>query len=104
MGIITNNYNLPQPLVEAIKADSYEVSGDISTTTLINSPRIRMLKKMYGRELEEDVSGYLWAIMGTCIHNILERSHIKDVRKRAFLTVIETLKEESNKDSENKED
>lgn len=94
MSILTNNYNLPQPLVDAVKADSYEVSGDISTTTLISPPQVRMLKKQFGRDIEEDVSEYLWALLGTAVHGILERSHIKDVRKRAFLMVIETLKDE----------
>lgn len=91
---LTNNYNLPTPLVDAVKADSYEVSGDISTTTLLSSPRIRMLKKQFGRGLEEDVSDYLWALMGQVAHGILERANIKNVRKRAFIMVIETLKDE----------
>lgn len=90
---LTNKNNLPQPLVDAIKADSYEVSGDISTTTLIGSPRVRMLKKKFGMDIEEDASDYLWALIGQCVHAILERANIKDVRKRAFIMVMDTLKE-----------
>lgn len=95
MGLMTNKNGLPQPVVDAIKHDTYKVGGDISVTTLIDAPQIRILKKKHGHELESDVSEYLWALMGTAVHHVLERAHIKDTRKQAFMTVLETLKEES---------
>lgn len=94
MALMTNRKGLPAPLVDAIKHDTYKVGGDISVTTLLDAPQIRILKKKHSFELESDVSEYLWALMGTCVHNILERSHIKDKRKEAFLIVIETIKDE----------
>lgn len=95
MAIVTNKNGLPQPIVDAIGYDTYRIGGDISTTTLIDAPQIRVLKMQHSREIETDASEMLFALMGTAIHHILERAHIKDYRKAAFLTVIETLKDES---------
>ncbi len=97
---MTNLKGLPQPLVDAIAYDTYKVHGDLSCTSMIDSPQVRVLKKRFSREIETDVSEQLWAIMGTMVHSILERSHIKDVKKQAFLTVIESIKEESVKYNE----
>ena len=91
----TNKYNMPDTLADAIKADPYRGGGDISTTTLIDAPQIRILKKRHMGELEADVTDMLWALMGTAVHAILERANIKDARKQAFLTVIDTIKQES---------
>lgn len=101
MAFLTNKNGLPQPIVDALKYDTYKVHGNISVTTLIDAPQIRILKYKHRHEISEDVSDMLWALMGTVVHSILERSHIKDSRKRAFLTVIETIKDEMPKFSEN---
>lgn len=95
MATLTNKKGLPQPLVDAIKYDTYKVHGDLGVTTLIDSPQIRILKKKHSREITSDVSESLWMLMGTMCHSILERAHIKDHKRQAFLTVIETLKEQS---------
>lgn len=94
---LTNKHNLPDTIYEAVKADPYRGGGWISTTKLIDAPQIRVLSKKYKDELEEDVSDMLWALMGSAIHHILERSHIKDIRKEAFLTTIDVIRDEANK-------
>lgn len=95
MAHMTNNDGLPQPLVDAIAYDTHRVKGDISVTQLIDAPQVRMLKRKYSAELSADVSESLWALLGTAVHHILERAHIKDAKKQAFLIVLETIKEES---------
>jgi hypothetical protein len=95
MAILTNKNGLPQPVVDALNYDTYKSSGTISVTQLIDAPQVRILKKKHSREIETDVSEMIWALMGTCIHNVLERAHIKDSRKQAFLTVIDVIKEQS---------
>jgi hypothetical protein len=92
---LTNKFGLPETLVSALKADPYQAVGDISVTTLIDSPRIRMLKRHNQGKIEEDVSNMLWALMGSAVHTVLERANINNVRKQAFLTVLETLNEEA---------
>lgn len=94
---ITNAENLPQIVVDALKHDTYKVAGGISCTTLIDSVQIRQLKKRHSSDLEQDAAGMLWALMGTAMHSVLERAHISDYRKRAFMTVLETIKAESGR-------
>jgi hypothetical protein len=89
MRILTNKYNLPDTLVQAVKQDSHKMAGTISVTELIDSPRIRILKKQH--DYEVDVSDLLYALMGTALHHILERANISDVRKRAFILTAETI-------------
>ena len=90
--ILTNKYNLPETLVDALSYDTHRMAGDISVTQLIDAPQIRILKRKH--QLTEDVSEKLWALLGTAMHHILERANIKNVRKRAFILVGETLQDE----------
>ncbi len=89
--ILTNDFNLPETLKEAMTVDTHPVAGDISCSELIDAPQIRILKKKH--TIVEDVSEKIFMLLGTAVHNILERANIKNVRRRAFLTVIQTLKE-----------
>lgn len=93
--ILTNKYNLPDTLFQAISYDTHKLAGDISVTTLIDAPKIRLLKKKH--QYEEDVVDGLYALMGTALHHILERANIKSVRKRAFITTAETIMQEADK-------
>ena len=99
MGIITNKDGLPQIIVDALKHDTYKVGGDISVTGLIDAPQIRVLKKKHHFELETDVTEMVFALFGTAVHHILERAHINDYRKQAFITVIKTIEDEIKKSS-----
>lgn len=72
--ILTNKYDLPQPLVAAIKNDQYVFHGDRSTTGLICPPRIHQLCKRHDLEIEEDVSDGIWRLVGNNTHDILERA------------------------------
>jgi len=91
--IITNKQNLPDTLVKACRVDSHKVAGDFSVTQLIDSPRIRILKKQ--NTYEEDVSDMLFALMGTALHHILERANIDSMRERAFHLVVDTIKQKA---------
>ncbi len=93
--ILTNKYGLPNTLYDAIKYDTHKLAGDISVTTLIDAPQVRLLKKKH--TYEEDVVDGLYALMGTALHHILERANIKSARKRAFITTAETIMMEADK-------
>lgn len=71
-GKITNNSNLPQVMVDVAENDTYTPIGDLGVTTLIDSPRIRVLKKH--NEYTEDVLDLVWSIFGTAVHSIIERA------------------------------
>lgn len=90
MRTLTNRNNLPQTLVDAIADDQHWLGGDISVTTLIDAPQIRMLRK--NNDVEEDVMDKMFATLGTGVHAILERSQVPSVKRRAFMVVLDELR------------
>lgn len=71
----TNNLGLPEPLVRAVKNDSYDPGkSDFTVTQLIGPPRIRVLRKRHRHELTEDVADRLYSLLGQSVHTILERA------------------------------
>lgn len=70
---ITNRFNLPQTLMNAIERDPYSM-GDarISVTGLLKPPRIGLLFKKHARDITTDVSDNIWSIFGRAVHQILE--------------------------------
>jgi len=73
--IITNKLQLPEPIVAAVRNDSYEAGEcDISITSLINPPRIVELTRQYADELQEDAADRIWILIGQSIHEILRRA------------------------------
>lgn len=71
---ITNNYDLPAPLVSAIINDTYEKVGDISVTRLIGAPRKHQLEARHDAEVTQDATDFLWSLLGQCVHQIFERA------------------------------
>lgn len=74
MNAITNRFNLPAPLVEAVKNDGYSNSGTLSVTTLIKPPQAYAIELAHKDELTEDASDRIWALLGQATHTILERA------------------------------
>ncbi len=87
---LTNNLNLPSPLVQAIANDNYSGgrASDYSTTGLIQPPRIAALRRQYRDALSEDVADRIWALFGQVTHTIIERAATDElVEKRLFMEV-----------------
>jgi len=71
---ITNNYNLPLSLVNAVKLEisNYEfIPWRIGVTSLIDSPYRRMLTNKYYDQIKEDVTQRLWALLAKSVHSLL---------------------------------
>ena len=82
---ITNKFNLPDPIVNAIKHPTYTKEGaNLSVTEMIGSPRISQLRRMNYDKLQMDASEGVWSLFGTALHQVLERgiteNHIKEER------------------------
>jgi len=90
---ITNKRNLPETLVRAVAYDTHRTHGDLSVTVLIDGPQIRILKR--DNDYTVDVMDGLYALLGTALHHILERSDVNYMKKQAFLMVSETLAEKA---------
>lgn len=85
----TNKYGIPQEVVDAINNDRYSHKGNISVTTLLLPPRIRVLRKRYWDQIEEDVCDRLFALYGQVIHGVLERTNDFDAfhEERLYIDV-----------------
>lgn len=89
---ITNNHNLPLPIMNAVLDDEYD-KGDsvLSVTQLISPPRIVLLQDLNADNLTVDVIDRVPALLGTAVHKIIEKGaknldkHI--VEERMFLDV-----------------
>lgn len=102
---LTNKYNMPDVFYRAALQDSHTVHGDISVTQLIDAPQIRHLKRSH--EYEEDVSGMVWALLGTGVHKVLEESQPYTRKARdiwRFISTLAELKEDMSEEKRNKVD
>ena len=76
---ITNNFGMPQPFVDFAINDKYSKGkADISVTSLIDSPKIRLMKDKYDDQIEVDAVDMVWALFGTAVHSVLEKSKQSD--------------------------
>lgn len=69
---ITNNKNLPAPMVAAAMQQREIKPYTYSVTTLLKSTREILLTRRHNDEIEQDVSTMAWALFGTATHAVLE--------------------------------
>ena len=73
--MITNNFNLPQFVVDALTYSDYSRGdSDISVTQLIASPRIAQLQKQFAGQQSRDAVDFVWSRFGTSVHTMFEES------------------------------
>ena len=73
--VITNKFGLPESIATFAKSNKYtKGNADISVTSLIDSPRINLLRNHHAGEIDVDVSDMVWALFGTAVHGILEKT------------------------------
>lgn len=73
--VITNKFNLPQSLVNAVSTEKHNKEGCVSATTLLQGVKQIVLTNRHWDELKDDVSDRVWAIFGTAVHKLLEESN-----------------------------
>lgn len=79
MTLVTNNHNLPDPVVRALSYDDYDQVGDISITGLLKPVQAVALERIHKDELPpEDVSERVWRLFGSAAHEFLYRSRDPD--------------------------
>lgn len=86
---LTNKYNLPQPIVDAIANDDYDRGEcDLSVTQLWKSPRIVELERQHRSNISTDAIDNIWSLLGKSIHEILRRADTTAVtEKRLFVEI-----------------
>lgn len=86
----TNHAGLPENIFLAISNPDYSRGGaDISVTELIDSPRVRALKKKHGHEAEAEAEKSLAAFMGTCFHKGVERASRHGIVERRLSIMVD---------------
>lgn len=86
----TNHFNIDQAIADAVMNDPYtKGSSDISVTTLIAPPRIRVLRKKYEDKRTEDVSDRIDVLFGQAIHTILDRANKTALGEERFYLNID---------------
>jgi len=83
---LTNRFNLPQSIVNAVTNDPYDNKGTLSVTTLLKSPYQRKLEIEHKDDIVEDVADRIYSLLGQSVHHILERAGGEDdlIEKRFF--------------------
>ncbi|RPJ39950.1 MAG: hypothetical protein EHM35_00925 [Planctomycetaceae bacterium] len=85
--MITNNFNLPAPIVRAVTfGQRKHRPGFISVTECIKPPQMRTLEIEHAAEITEDASDRLFALMGSAVHSVLERAMTDNVFQEEFLS------------------
>ena len=105
---ITNNFGMPQPFVDFAINDKYSKGkADISVTTLIDSPKIRLMKEKHDHQIEVDAVDMVWALFGTAVHSVLENSKQSEdsiTEERLYSTVSGWVLSGANDSQEVKDD
>jgi hypothetical protein len=84
---LTNTYNLPDSIFNAIKKDSYIKVGDYSATGLIKPPQMVALESRHSDKITEDASDGLWRLLGEAVHYVLEKGGHVDAISEARLQI-----------------
>jgi hypothetical protein len=71
---ITNNLNLPEPIVAAVSNDPYDNAGTLSVTTLLRPAQAVALSRKHADEIVEDAADRIWSLMGQIGHTLVERA------------------------------
>ena len=73
---ITNKLNLPPAIYNAVCNDTYDgnIENTYSATTLIKDPCEIILTNRHAAEIEEDASESLYALLGSALHEVLDRA------------------------------
>ncbi len=83
---ITNRYSLPTPLVRAVSDERLYQPGVIGITTLIKPPQMYSLEIAHADEIEEDASDRIWALLGSAVHEVLERAAVDNALQEEELS------------------
>ena len=69
---ITNNFNLPESIVNVLSKGHRPIANRFSASDIINPPWMRILRERNYDRIEQDVSDMLWMLLGSSVHYILE--------------------------------
>ena len=83
---ITNKFNLPQALVDAVKNHEHR-KGNFSVTQLLKGSTEIALEMMYKDKLEMDVADMFNMLLGTAVHQLLEEQRQDGILNEYYMEV-----------------
>ena len=87
---LTNKYNLPTPLVEALAADPYDAGGaDLSVTSIWKPTQLIDLVRRHRAEIEVDASDLIPSALGSAFHTLMERADRHAIKEKRLFAHIE---------------
>ena len=90
----TNNHQVPVPLFNALISSDYDAHDSfVSVTSLIDSPYIWKMRKHVGNAtsgitIQEDASSRLWALLGSAVHNLVDKAGSDYITEFRASTII----------------
>lgn len=79
--MITNKYNIPKPIYDAVNTQYKPQEDRFSVTDLIGPVLIRRLKIEHWDDLVEDASDRMWMLLGSAVDHIIS----KQIQNTAFV-------------------
>ena len=96
---VTNIYDLPQALVDAISTEKHNKDGEYSATTLLKGTCETLLTKRHWDEILVDASESIWQIFGTAVHSIFEAQKDNTFKEEFFSVDVSKSKVTGRVDS-----
>lgn len=96
---VTNIYNLPQALVDAVSTERHNKDGEYSATTLLKGSCETLLTKRHWDDILVDASESIWQIFGTATHAIFEAQKDNTFKEEFFSVDVSKSKVTGRVDS-----
>lgn len=84
---VTNKFNLPDPIVQAVQKSYKPTPNRYGVTSLLKGSTQTVLERRFNDDITVDVSENIWAIFGTAVHKILEQADSENMLKEYRIEV-----------------
>ena len=84
---VTNKFNLPDPIVQAVQKNYKPTPNRYGVTSLLKGSTQTVLERRFNDDITVDASENIWAIFGTAVHKILEQADSENMLKEYRIEV-----------------
>ena len=84
---VTNKYNLPDPIVQAVQKNYKPTPNRYGVTSLLKGSTQTVLERRFNDDITVDASENIWAVFGTAVHKILEQAESENMLKEYRIEV-----------------
>lgn len=84
---VTNKYNLPDPIVQAVQKNYKPTPNRYGVTSLLKGSTQTVLERRFNDDITVDASENIWAVFGTAVHKILEQAECENMLKEYRIEV-----------------